>query len=174
MITGVRGVRSWVAVIVAAAIIVPSVAFAAQAEQSASPSRYEQTNANVAYLGSWVTFKTAGSSAGSYMYTDSPATALVSFTGTQLDLIATKGYTMGKARVTVDGRNSVVVDLYNPTTVRQQKVWSTGLLSQGKHTVTVSWVGEASVPGGGTRVNIDAVDVVGTLDQGRPYQHRGR
>ena len=163
--TGVRRVRGWVVVILAAAVIVPSVAFAAQAQQSGGLTRYEQTSSNIAYLGTWVTFKTSGASAGSYKYADAPATALISFTGTQLDLIATKGFTMGKARVTVDGGNSEVVDLYSSSTLRQQKVWSTGPLSQGTHTVAVSWVGQPSVSGGGTRVNIDAVDVAGTLAQ---------
>ncbi len=122
-------------------------------------------NSNIVYLGTWATFKTSGASAGSYKYADSPATALISFNGTRLDLIATKGFTMGKARVSVDGGNPVLVDLYSSTTLRQQKVWSTGPLSQGTHQVTVSWTGQASVSGGGTRVNIDAVDVVGTLAQ---------
>ena len=163
--TGVHRVRRWIFVLVAAAVIVPSVAFAAQAGGSGTLTRYEQTSVNVAYLGTWVTFTTTGASGGNYRYADSPATALISFTGSQLDLIATKGFTMGKARVTVDGAASVVVDFYNPTTLRQQKVWSTGTLSQGAHTVTVSWLGQASVSSGGTRVNIDAVDVAGTLSQ---------
>jgi hypothetical protein len=87
--------------------------------------------------------------------------ALIWFTGTRLDLIATTGVTQGKAQVTVDGRDAETVDLSSPTTLREQTVWSTGTLPLATHKVVVSWTGR---PGGsgGTRVNIDAVDVTGT------------
>jgi hypothetical protein len=159
--------RGWAAVLTAVALIVPSVALAtsAKAESIAGPTRYEQTDRRIAYQGTWVTFKTSGASGGTYKYSNSPATALVWFNGTQLDLIATKGYTQGKARVSLDGGTPVIVDLYNRTTLRQQKVYSTGPLSSGLHKVSVSFTGQKSVSGGGTRVNVDAVNVVGTLAQ---------
>jgi hypothetical protein len=128
-----------------------------------SVTRYQQNNTNIAYSGKWMNFITSGASGGSYAYADSTAGASIWFSGTKLDLIATKGYTQGKARVSVDGGAPVLVDLYNPTTLRQQKVWSTGTLAQGTHKVTISWTGLAHASGGTTRVNIDAVDVTGTL-----------
>ena len=134
-------------------------------QPSAGSTRYEQADGHIAYQGSWVTFKTSGASGGSYKYTSSPGSALVWFTGTRLDLIATKGYTQGKARVSLDGGAPVTVDLYNATTLRQQKVYSTGPLASGLHKVSVSFTGQKSVSGGGTRVNLDAVNVVGTLAQ---------
>jgi hypothetical protein len=62
----------------------------------------------------------------------------------------------------VDGVDKGVIDFSNPTTLRKQKVWSTGTLSSGTHKIVLSWTGQAGVVGG-TRVNIDAVDVTGTL-----------
>jgi hypothetical protein len=133
-----------------------------------SVTRYQQNNTNILYSGKWLNFITSGASGGNYIYADSTAAASIWFTGTKLDLIATKGYTQGKARVSVDGGTPVLVDLYNATTLRQQKVWSTGSLAQGTHKVTISWTGQAHTPGGTTRVNIDAVDVMGTLVKAGP------
>jgi hypothetical protein len=135
---------------------------------TASITRYQQNNSNILYSGKWLTFITSGASGGSYAYADSAASASIWFTGTQLDLIATKGYTQGKVRVSVDGGTAVLVDLYNATTLRQQKVWSTGTLAQGTHKVTLSWSGQPHTTGGPTRVNIDAVDVTGSLVQAGP------
>ncbi len=139
--------------------------YSAQAEEGTTVTRYEQTDGKILYLGTWATFKTTGASSGSYKYSDSKATALISFSGTQLDLIVTMGYTMGTARIIVDGAAPTYVSLYSPTTMRQQKVWSTGRLTSGTHQVAISWAGQASVAGGGTRVNIDALDISGTLTQ---------
>jgi hypothetical protein len=132
---------------------------------TATTTRYEQGDSKILYTGTWLPFSASGSSGGSYTYADSAATASIAFTGTRLDWIATTGYTQGKAKVSVDGAAAVTVDLYNATTLRQQRVWSTGALADGAHTVTISWTGERSVSTGGTRVNLDAVDVLGTLTQ---------
>ena len=125
-------------------------------------TRYEQTNSNILYLGKWLTFTTSGASGGSYKYADAPAKALIYFTGTNLDLLATTGLTQGKADVTLDGVDKGTINFYSASTLRKQKVWSTGTVASGTHTVELSWSGQAGTAGG-TRVNIDAVDVTGTL-----------
>ena len=122
-------------------------------------TRYEETDGRIAYTGTWLDFVASGSSGGKYKYADSPASATITFTGTQIDWIATKGYTQGKAKLILDGGAPVTVDLYNPTTLRQVKVWSSGELPDGPHTVVISWSGERSISTGGTRVNIDAFDL---------------
>jgi len=128
-----------------------------------SVKRYEQTDRGITYLGKWLTFSATASSGGSYGYADSPAAADIWFKGTRLDLIATKGVTQGKALVSLDGADPVEVDLYAPAVLRQRPVWSTETLSAGPHNVKVTWTGRASEVGAGTRINIDAVDVTGTL-----------
>lgn len=125
-------------------------------------TRYEQNNGNILYLGKWVTFSTSGASGGSYRYVDSPGKVLISFSGTKLDLIATTGVTMGKARVYLDGVDKGIIDFSSTTTLRKQKVWTTGAIATGSHKVELRWLGQAGTQGG-TRVNIDAVDVTGTL-----------
>jgi len=131
---------------------------------STTTTLYEQTNSRIVYLGKWVSFSTSGASGGTYTYADSPAKALVWFSGTKLDLIATTGVTQGKAHVSVDGEDKGTIDFYSSATLRKQKVWSTGALASGTHKVVISWTGQAGASGG-TRVNIDAVDVTGTLAQ---------
>ena len=127
-------------------------------------TRYEQTHSNILYLGKWVSFTTSGASGGTYTYADSPAKALIWFNGTKLDLIATKGFTQGKAQVSLDGVDKGTIDFSSPTTLRKQMVWSTGTVASGAHKVELSWTGQAGTSGG-TRVNVDAVDVTGTLVQ---------
>jgi len=131
---------------------------------SPGPTRYEQTNGSIVYLGKWLTFTTSGASSGTYIYADSPAKALIWFSGTKLDLIATTGLTQGKGQVTLDGVDKGTIDFSSATTLRKQKVWSTATLASGTHKVELSWTGQAG-GSGGTRVNIDAVDVTGTLLQ---------
>ena len=134
-------------------------------ENTPPPGRYEQGDSRITYTGSWVTFKTSGASAGSYKYADSKATATICFDGTRLDWIATTGLTMGLATVSLDGAAPIQIDLHSSSTLRQQKVWSTGTIGSGSHKLIITWTGKPSVAGGGTRVNIDALDVVGTLTQ---------
>ena len=130
-----------------------------------SVKRYEQTNSSITYLGRWAAFSTTGASGGTYVYADSPSVADIWFKGTRLDLIATKGVTQGKTWVSLDGADPVEVDLYNAVVVRQCQVWSTDALVYGPHNVNVSWTGQASKIGAGPRINIDALDITGTLLQ---------
>ena len=128
-------------------------------------TRYEQSDTKITYTGRWTPSATTGASGGTYAWADSLAGALIWFEGTRLELIATKGATEGKAWVSVDDGPPTLVDLYSGVTKRGQVVWSSGELVQGTHTITVTRAGWPGVAGGGSRINIDAVDVVGTLIQ---------
>jgi hypothetical protein len=129
---------------------------------AAVATRYQQTDSRIAYTGTWIKFSTTGASGGSYTYADSAAQAVIWFSGTKLDIIATKGYTQGKAKVTLDGVDKGTIDFSNTTTLRQQNVWSTGTVASGTHKVVLSWTGQPGVKGG-TRINVDAVDIIGSL-----------
>lgn len=124
--------------------------------------RYEQSNGNLLYLGTWTNFTASGASGGTYKYADGPARAVITFKGTRLDLIATKGVTQGKGRVYLDGQDKGIIDFSATSTLRQQKVWTTGAVASGTHKVELMWLGQAGVKGG-TRINIDAVDVTGAI-----------
>ncbi len=123
--------------------------------------RYEQTDTRLSYAGTWSTFSTASASGGSYARANvSGASVTITFSGTRLNWIATKGTTLSRADVSLDGGAPVTIDLANATTLYQQNVWSTGVLADGLHTVKISWkTGNAA----GKYISLDAVEVVGTL-----------
>ena len=87
----------------------------------------------------------------------------MNFTGTALTLIATKTSSYGAIWWALDGGVPVLVDLSSLTPLYQQQAWSTGPLANGPHTVVVSWSGVKSSIATGTYINIDVVDVTGSL-----------
>lgn len=126
--------------------------------------RYEQTLSSLGYLGGWTTYANAVHSGGSYKYTNAKGSSVtIAFNGTRLDWITAKGPMFGIADVVVDGRAATQVDLYDPAVKYQQKVCSTGALSAGPHTVTISCKGAKNASATNTYIGIDAVETDGSL-----------
>ncbi len=130
-------------------------------------TRYQQAVADskgtpyLTYAGTWATYSTSKASGGSYKRAcASGASVTLTFEGTYLAWIATKGTTLGKAFVSVDGGAAKSVDLAAAVATYQQRVWTTGTLSSGRHTVKI-WRDASSATG--KYINVDAVDVAGTL-----------
>jgi hypothetical protein len=92
--------------------------------------------------------------------------ATVDFDGIRLNLVCTKSRYSGKAWVSVDGGPRVLVDLYSYTTKYKQTVYSTGFLTPGAHTVTISFSSLKNYYSKGYSINVDAFDIIGTLGQG--------
>ena len=111
--------------------------------------------------GTWATYSTSKASGGSYKRACASGTSVtLTFDGTYLAWIATKGTTLGKAFVSVDGGAAKSVDLAAAVATYQQRVWTTGTLSSGRHTVKI-WRDASSATG--KYISVDAVDVAGTL-----------
>ena len=93
------------------------------------------------------------------------ASVTVTFEGTYLAWIARKSSVYGIAKITLDGRGLGPIDLYSesPSTGWQQKVWGTGTLKPGLHTVTIAWTGTKNTAATNTNISVDAFDVVGAL-----------
>ncbi len=127
-----------------------------------SPATYQQTSTSLVYSGTWSTFSTASASGGSYRRSStSGASVMIPFNGTRLDWIATRGTTMGKADIYLDGiLVAEALDLYRSSVAYQQKVWSSGTLPAGYHTVRIVRQKDS---GAGRYINVDRVDVAGTL-----------
>jgi len=87
----------------------------------------------------------------------------ISFVGTRLDWIAKTGPSYGEAQVTLDSNAPVIIDLYSPGMLYQQGVWTSGSLANGSHTVKIQWTGQKNPVASSTYVDLDAVDVAGTL-----------
>ncbi len=131
-----------------------------------SYTKYEQGDTHLAYAGSWSTGNTTSASGGSFAYANSAnASVTIAFEGTYLGLIAKKSPVYGIAKVSVDGKTPVLLDLYSSAEAYQQKVWNTGTLASGAHTVTVFWSGTKNASATGTNIGIDAVEIAGSLAQ---------
>jgi cell wall-associated NlpC family hydrolase len=128
-------------------------------------TRIEQTSSLLAYTGAWTLNESSSSaSGGSYGYADSAGSSVtVAFNGTYLQWISKTSTAYGVAKVTVDGKDAGTVSLYSTSTLWKKKVWDTGILPSGAHTVTISWTGTGA--GGGTNIGLDAFDVIGTFVQ---------
>jgi cell wall-associated NlpC family hydrolase len=127
-------------------------------------SRYEQGDANLAYTGTWSKSTTTSASGGDFLYANAAgATVTISFSGTYLGWIAKKSPVYGIAKVALDGKTPVMVDLYSASTVYKQKVWSTGTLASGSHTVTIEWTGSKNASATDTNIGIDGLDLIGSV-----------
>ena len=127
-------------------------------------TRYEETSPVLTYAGTWFTATDPSYSGGSIKYTYlSGSSVTATFTGTKLTWIARTGPTYGKAWVTLDGGTPVLVDLYSPSFLNQQPVWTTGSLTNGTHGVNISWSGQMNPSSSFTFVSVDAFDVAGSL-----------
>ncbi len=126
-------------------------------------NHYEETNANLAFTGSWSSAGNSGASASAWKYLNSAGSVTVDFTGTAISWINVKSPNYGIAQVSLDGGAAVDVDLYSATTSWQQKVWSATGLSNGAHTVTITWTGTKNALAAATNIGVDAFDVTGTL-----------
>ena len=129
-------------------------------------TRSEQTESRLVYTGAWGTTPNGSSSGGSFFFANaSGASVTVTFEGTYLAWIAKKSPVYGKAKVTLDGKSLGTVDLYSASIGWQQKVWGTGALKSGLHTVTIAWTGTKNAAATDTNISVDAFDVVGSLTQ---------
>jgi hypothetical protein len=127
-----------------------------------APPRSEQTASTITYAGTWTTFSATGASGGDYKRAKaSGASVTIKFNGTYLGWIATKGTTLGKAKVSLDGGTAVTVNLAAAAVAYQQRVWNTGILAAGSHTVKITWDTSNTA---GKYISLDAVDLVGTLE----------
>jgi hypothetical protein len=143
-----------------------SVTPTAQTEPAPKTTRYEQKDPRFTFAGGWVASSSSSASSGSFRFADSAgSSAVVTFNGTFLAWIGKKSPVYGKAKVIIDGTKTVTVDLYSAGEKWQQKIWDTGTLPAGNHTVKIEWTGTKSPSATGSNINVDAFEIAGTLTQ---------
>jgi hypothetical protein len=153
----------------AAATTTTTAASSSLPSPSGGTTRYEETDPNLAYSGHWYNLSGSGYSDGSLAYASSAgASVALSFTGTGLTLIAKTGPSYGLAQVTLDGKVVATVDLYNPTNLNQQAVWSSGTLPNATHTLVIECLREKNASSAYYYVDLDALDIAGTMAQYSP------
>jgi SpoIID/LytB domain protein len=130
--------------------------------QAPAADRLQQDEGALTYAGTWATFTTSGASGGSYERANTGGAAVtIKFNGTYLGWIATKGTTLGKALVSLDGGTAQSINLAATAVAYQQRVWNTGMLTPGSHTVKISWDPSNAA---GKYISLDAIDLVGSLE----------
>ncbi len=125
----------------------PGVATGASTSQW---SRWDNSNYWAAYL-------------DTYAYTDQLGfKTSFTFNGTYASWLACTSNSKGKALVTVDGdtANAKTVDLYSPTTKWKQKVYDTGILSPGSHTIVIECLRTKNPASVWYTIDVDRFDVI--------------
>ncbi len=127
-------------------------------------THYEEDDPLLHYAGTWTRSEDQAATGGSFVFANSAgASVTIVFEGTHLAWIAKRSSVYGIAEVTLDGQRLGTIDLYSAETVFQQKVWGTGQLEPGLHTVTIAWTGKKNPVSTGTNINVDEVNVMGAL-----------
>ncbi len=130
-------------------------------------SRYQEDSPLLSYQSPWG-WAMAGAYSGGYIrITESHAPVTVKFYGTGFKVIAATSTGMGKMKVTIDGSaQSSYPDLFTPNYVYyQQVVFSKTGLSLGIHKVVLDYSGYSDALSSGDMVDLDALDIQGTLLQ---------
>ena len=127
--------------------------------------RYHQTDRRLAYSGTWTTGRNPAASGGSLAIANSAGSSVrISFVGTAVTCIAKRGPIYGKASIAVDGVDRGTVDLYSESGEWYKAIWATDSLKMGRHTVKISWTGLKSEASSGAYINVEAFEVMGTLE----------
>jgi N-acetylmuramoyl-L-alanine amidase len=124
-------------------------------------ARYESTATQIHKIGTWSTFVKPEASNGSYQRSaTSGASATIDFNGTRLDIIAMTGTTTGIVDVFLDGVKMATVDTAAAAAGYQFRLWTTGDISAGYHTVKIAC---SPLNPTGKYLTLDAVDVIGAI-----------
>ena len=128
---------------------------------SATPTRYQSDVAQVHKTGIWSKFTATDASGGSYQRSaTSGASVTIGFNGTRLDIIAMKGTTTGVMDVYLDGAKKATINTAVSVASYQLKLWTTGDISNGYHTVKIV---RSSSSASTKYLTLDAVDIMGTI-----------
>ena len=88
-------------------------------------------------------------------------TAGFRFTGTQVTFRAVTDPGHGIGAVSVDGGTPVDVDFYSAARTGDVALWTSPVLPEGNHTLTLAWTGRKNAASTGTAVTVDRADFLG-------------
>jgi hypothetical protein len=132
-------------------------------------NNYQETATRISYGGPWIDTASVNYSGGTMKYVSTTGAGLnLTFNGTGLDWIGTKGPDYGVARITVDGV-SETVNLYAGSYAFKQKVWTKRGLTDGAHSIKIEYTGVSDPLGSGAKISVDEFVLVGALTQAPTY-----
>ena len=109
----------------------------------------------------WSTHSVSGALGGSTRRSRTAgATASLTFTGTQVDWVATRGSDRGRAEVFIDGISRGVIDLYASSTQSRRAVFSAKGLAAGRHTIRIKVLGTKQSSATTAYVDVDGFIVL--------------
>lgn len=116
--------------------------------------------ANIAVSGTWRYVSGSMYQLGRLHYSNyKDATFTFTFTGERVELIADKDPYRGIAAVSVDGGAETLVNLFNATTITQRRVWRSGELASGQHTIRVRVTGDKDPGARSNWVSVDGIKI---------------
>ena len=108
-------------------------------------TRYEETDPHFKWVGSWAFQSQAGYSGGAYIWTNNTnASVVVPFKGTQIRVLGTTWKAGGIAYITLDSQTIGQVDTHSDTFSASTILWTSSVLSNGTHYLTVQFYGGSS------------------------------
>jgi type II secretory pathway pseudopilin PulG len=141
------------------AVVLPLPAMIVDVYATATVTPYDDpvADANLSYSTGW-TYSTGVT--GDYQSTESTSATLnntvtLTFTGTGVQWITTKGPAQGIANVTLDATAAVPEDTYKSTTQRQVAMYSISGLANGPHTLTITVTATKNSSSTGNTIAID-------------------
>jgi hypothetical protein len=133
-----------------------AIPLASQPPPSAAKGDYDDLNPSVEYQGVWTRDthfdKPAG---GTLAYSNQrDASATFYFTGKTVTLVYTRAPNRGRAAITIDGINEVMLDQYDAQTHWQSR-WKVSVFPAGEHQLKIRVLGAKSEEASGVYVDID-------------------
>ncbi len=155
-----------------AAIALDAIDISGGLDEAQTLAKAEQDQAEFDYEGPWVKDVPSpyAASGWSYSYTDRPGSSVnVAFTGTYLTWVTRVTPWSGIAKVVLDAgtgqERTTYVDTWNRKDLHRQQVYSTGLLADGSHTLSIYWTGERRASSWYPRIYTDCFEVLGAMDE---------
>jgi hypothetical protein len=101
---------------------------------------FEETDPHLQWNGPWDLWCSAKASQNGYRSAQSPASVLIRFTGQRINFQTMQDKRNGIAKLTLDGSEVHMVDLYGEA-FSSQPAWASDQLSEGTHTLLIEWTG---------------------------------
>jgi len=125
---------------------------------------HQQDGSRFTYSGKWNTLSASSASGKTFAVANSADSSLTfRFYGVACSWVAKTSPAYGHAEVQVDDGPAQTVDLYSANTAWKKKVWRSGTMEMGDHTVTISWTGDKTDGATAANINVDAIVVAGVL-----------
>ncbi len=121
-------------------------------------SRFQEKAPSIAYGGSWTMSSVSGASGGYVRHSSTAGdSATLTFSGTSVGLVSSRGRGRGIAEIWLDGSLVTTVDLYAAALSPARVVWApTAALAAGPHSLRVVVTGTRNAAATKNRIDIDA------------------